>query len=206
MKLTTAVAIVMLAITPAFAQSPAPLASPAASPLAQRRALPGRRGMLSGNQNPSATPTAVLHQRIGEMQATLDSMHALIKQMRAKAAKSGTKDPLVKANLDLWNLMVGHLDKQLEELKLAAAAREDLEARRASLYKQADEKAEAEARAARAAMAAKFAGDAATAVSAGQGAVQTPAGQTAPAPAPAAQTPSAAAAPQSPATSTPSPN
>ena len=197
MKLSAAVAIAVLAVTQAFAQSPAPVASSAVSPVSQGRSLPGRRAMSSGNQNPSATPSGALHQRIEDMQTTLDSMHALMKQMRAKATKSGTKDPLVKANLDMWKLMVGQLDKQLEELKLAAVARENMEARRAALYKQADAKAEAEARAARAAQAAKFAGEAPTAVSAGQ---------TAPAQAPAAQPPSAAAAPASPATSTPSPN
>jgi hypothetical protein len=206
LKLSAAIIVAVLALTQAFAQSPAAVTSSAPSPVPQAgspvpqgRPFPGRRGMSSQarSQNTSAGQLAALHQRIEDMQTTLDSMHALMKQMRAKSAKSGTKDPMVKANLDMWNLMVGQLDKQLDELKVAAAAREDMEARRVALYKQADAKAEAEAQAFRAGQAAKFAGGAQTPVSAGP---------PAPAQAPAAQTPATAAAPASPATSAPSPN
>jgi hypothetical protein len=70
---------------------------------------------------------------------TLTKMHALLKQMRANT--SSAKDPMAKANLDMWSLMVDQLDNQYEQLRLAARQREDLEARRAALYKQADEKA-----------------------------------------------------------------
>lgn len=40
------------------------------------------------------------------------------------------KDPMVKANFGMWDLMVGQLDKQLQELKQAEASRQDMEARR----------------------------------------------------------------------------
>jgi peptidoglycan hydrolase CwlO-like protein len=121
------------------------------------------------------------------MESTLTQMRLVLKKMDDKAAKSKTQDSLAKANLDMWELMVSHLDKELRELKIAMAAREDMEARRAALYKQADAKVEAEAQAARAAEAAKFAAGAPA--PAGQGAGQSPAGQTAPgqpSPAPAA--------------------
>jgi peptidoglycan hydrolase CwlO-like protein len=121
------------------------------------------------------------------MESVLTKMHLVLTQMQDKAAKSKTQDSLAKANLDMWELMVSHLDKELRELKIAMAAREDMEGRRAALYKQADAKAEAEAQAARAAEAAKFAAGAPA--PAGQGAGQSPAGQTAPgqpSPAPAA--------------------
>ena len=196
MKLSAAIAILFLAVTPVFAQTPAPVRPLTGGPLNQRRAFPARRSML-GPQNPGVAPSAALHQRIEDMQTTLGSMHALMKQMRAKAVKSGTKDPLVKANLDMWNLMIGQLDKQFEELKAAESARADMEARRAALYKQADAKAEAEAQGARAAQAAKF-GQAPAAAQAA-----TP-GTATPTPAPSA--PSSQATPPSPASPATSPN
>jgi peptidoglycan hydrolase CwlO-like protein len=113
-------------------------------------------------------------------------MHLVLKQMQDKAAKSKTKDSLAKANLDMWELMVGHLEKELQELKIAMAAHEDMEARRAALYKQADAKAAAEAQAARAAQAARFADKAPKPAPAGPDAGQSPAGQTASSPTPAA--------------------
>jgi hypothetical protein len=103
-------------------------------------------------------------------------MHVLLKQMRAKAASSSSKDPVARANLDMWELMVGHLDKQFEELRLTTATREDLEARRAAMYKQAEAKADEAARAAQS----SSAGQAPTPGPAGQGAGQSTAGQTAP--------------------------
>jgi hypothetical protein len=134
-----------------------------------------------------------------DMEGTLVRMHALLKQMAAKGA-ANSKDPLAKANLDMWELMVGHLDKQLEELQQAVATREDMEARRAAMYKQADAKSEAAAQAARAAQADQFGQKRQTsnadqtpqtaapaASGAGQGTTgQTPAEQT---PRPAADTP-----------------
>jgi peptidoglycan hydrolase CwlO-like protein len=130
------------------------------------------------------------------MEGTLTGMHTLLKQMRAKAATS-PKDPLVKANLEMWELLVGHLDKQLLELRTTVAARDDLEARRAAMYKQADEKAAAAAQAARKANAAQ----AQAAPAAAAATVQNAAAPSQAAPAPAAQS-----IPTQPASSTPSPN
>jgi hypothetical protein len=122
------------------------------------------------------TPTP-LRLRLEDLENTVNQMHTVLKQMQAKAAKSGVKDSIAKANLDMWGLMVGHLDKELQELRVAVAQREDMEARRAALYKQADAKTEAEAQAAGAAQAAKFG---ATPAPNGQGSGQSPAGQIAP--------------------------
>jgi peptidoglycan hydrolase CwlO-like protein len=83
---------------------------------------------------------------MNEMGNTLSKMHALLKQMQAKTVASGPKDPIAKANLEMWGLMLGDLDKQYEQLRIATHAREDLEARRAAMYKQADAKAAAEQR------------------------------------------------------------
>ena len=109
------------------------------------------------NAGAGAPAPATLPQRIEDMQGTLAKMHAVLKQMHANSAKSQPKDPVAKANLEMWELLVGHLEKQLHELQAAQAVRQDMEARRAALYKQADAKADAEAQAARAAQAAKAA-------------------------------------------------
>jgi hypothetical protein len=198
--------IVILAVTTAMAQGTPPVPTvPGSAGVMQRHGVAGRRG-LSGNPTRGlATPTP-LRQRVQDMERTLTEMHVVLKKMQDKTAKSKTNDSLAKANLGMWELMVGHLEKELQELKIAMAAREDMEARRAALYKQADAKADAEAQAARAAEAARFGAQAPTPVSGAEGAVQSPAGQTEATQAPAAQTPSPAAAPASPATSTPSPN
>jgi len=145
----------------------------------QRQGFAGRKGPSGKPARGVPTPTA-LHQRVEDMESTLSQMHLVLKQMHDKAAKSKVQNSLAKTNLDMWELMVGHLEKELQELKIAAAVREDMEARRAALYKQADAKAEAEAQAARAAQATKFAAGAPTSAPAGRGAGQSPAGQTAP--------------------------
>jgi hypothetical protein len=98
-----------------------------------------------------------MHEHVNDMESTLSHMHGVLKQMQAKAARSKVPDPLTKANLDLWELMVGHLDKELQQLHQTLAVRDDMEARRLALYKQADAKAEAAAQAGRAAQAARFA-------------------------------------------------
>jgi DNA-binding transcriptional MerR regulator len=124
------------------------------------------------------------NQNLQEMGATITKMEGLLKQMRAHT--SSAKDPVAKANIEMWSLMLEQLDKQYEQLRLAARQREEMEARRAALYKQADDKA---------AEAARRAQEAARAAAANSNSNN--------------QTPAAAAAPQSPttpATSSTSPN
>jgi hypothetical protein len=197
-------AIVVLAVTAALAQATPPATVPAGNPPAtvpggtevmQRHGFAGRRGP-SGNQTRGVPAPTSLHQRVQDMESTLSQMHLVLKQMQGKAAKSKAQDSLTKTNLEMWELMVGHLDKQLQELKLAEAAHADMESRRAALYRQADAKAEAEAQAARAGQAAKPAAGAPIPAPAGQGAGQSPAGQTAP----------GQPSPAPPATNSPSPN
>lgn len=135
-----AVAIVVLAVTTVFAQGTPPSGT---SLTRQRNAPVPRRGMTSadGSAATAAQTPAMLRQRMEDMQGTLAKMHAVLQQMRAKAVNGGAKDSLTTANLDMWELMLGHLDKQFEELRATTLAREDLDARRAALYKQADAKA-----------------------------------------------------------------
>ena len=185
--------VMALAVTTALAQGAPPAtagnpqaAVPGGNDVMQRQGFAGRK---PARAVPTPTP---LHQRVEDMESTLSQMHLVLKQMHDKAAKSKVQDSLAKANLDMWQLMVGHMEKELQELKIAVAAREDMEARRAALYKQADAKTEAEAQAARARLAAGNS----TPAPVGQGAGQSPAGQTAP----------GQPSPAPPASNSPSPN
>jgi hypothetical protein len=190
---TATAAIVVLAVTTCLAQSTSPVTRPVATPLrSQSQALAVGRGAPSVADNKTASmPTpATLRERVEEMQGTLVKMHAVLKQMRAKATAS-SKDPLAKANLEMWELLVAHLDKQLQELRVAMVTRDDMEARRADMYKQVEAKADAAAQAARAASKAP------TPAPAAQGAGPGAAGQT---PAGSGQTP------EPPASALPSPN
>jgi len=104
-----------------------------------------RAVMATSNGNgiaAAAGARAAANQRLEEMGETLTKMHMLLKRMHANSGK----DSMAKANADMWTLMVEQLDKQYEQLRLAERQREDLEARRAALYKQADERAAEEVR------------------------------------------------------------
>ena len=94
----------------------------------------------------NARAQSAMHQRVEEMGNTLTKMHAILKQMQAKAAANSTKDSATKANLEMWALLLSDLDKQYEQLRASSRSREDLEARRAAMYKQAEERAAAEAK------------------------------------------------------------
>jgi hypothetical protein len=124
-------------------------------------------------------------------------MHLVLKKMQGKSA-ANAKDPAVNANLEMWKLMVEQLDTELRELKQAEASRQDMEARRAAMYKQADIKSQAEAKAAQQAMFSQRANGNNSAPSAGQGSA-------APAPAAAGQRPAPSPAPAA-AGQTPAPN
>jgi len=122
--------------------------------------LTTRRQPVAASRNaegiaPANRARTAANQGLQEMGTALNKMHALLKQMRANTIS--IQNQTAKANLDMWTLMVEQLDKQYEELCLAARQREELEARRAALYKQADEKA---AQAAKKALAGTTAGSA----------------------------------------------
>lgn len=194
--------IMALAVTTALAQGTPPAtagspqaAVPGGNDVMQRQGYAGRRAPSA--KQPRGVPVQTsLRERVQDMEGTLTQMRLVLKKMHDKAAKSKTQDSLAKANLDMWELMVSHLDKELRELKIAMAAREDMEARRAALYKQADAKADAEAQAARAAQAAKLGVGSPTPAPAGQDAAQSPAAPASP----------AQPSPAPPANNSPSPN
>ena len=181
--------LVVFAATAVLAQSGQP-GTTAGAPVLPQQALSTRRPPAA-NKTIDPQGLAVMHQRIDDMASTLTQMRVVLNQMRAKAGNSKSNDSLAKANLDMWSLMVGHLDKELQQLRLTLASREDMEARRAALYKQADAKIEAAAQATRAGQAARFAQaqqnangtatPAATDQATGQNPDRSPAAQTAPA-------------------------
>jgi hypothetical protein len=116
-------------------------------------------------------------------------MHALLKQMHAKTSTAKATDSMAAANLEMWSMMMDQLDKQYQELAAAQKSREDMEARRLAMYKQADERAAAAAAAGKAAQQAKAAEEAKAA-----NATPTPA-QPAAAPAAPAAAPSTTSSP-----------
>src|SRR5437588_5710276 len=142
LRSTAAAVLVFTAITWAQSASPVKLgANPVAGGSRRVVANSNAAGLA---ENARAQNSA--RQSMEEMGARLAKMHALLKQMQAKNSASASKDPLVKANLEMWGLMLADLDKQYEQLRTATLAREDMEARRAAMYKQAEEKAAAAAR------------------------------------------------------------
>src|SRR6516164_9580262 len=182
----TRVVVVVLAATAALAQSANPGTTPG-SPTLDRQGLTARRGPV-GNKPVDPQGVAAMREQLAGMESTLSQMGVALQQMHAQTAKSKAIDPLTKANLNMWDLMVGHLDKEVQQMRVTVAAREDLEIRRAALYKQADAKAEAAAQAARASQATRFAqgekntmgtqAPAATDQATGQSAGRNPAAQT----------------------------
>jgi len=157
--------IVILASTAVLAQSGQPGTTPGA-PILDRQGLdrqgPARQGAArrkgaGGSKTADPQGLAAMRKQVEDMESTLSRMRGVLKQMHASAGKTKVTDSLTKTNLDLWELMVGQVDKELQQLHLALAERQDLEARRADLYRQADAKAAAQAQAFRAAQAARLA-------------------------------------------------
>jgi ribulose bisphosphate carboxylase small subunit len=177
--------ILVLAATAVLAQSAQPGTAPSAS-------IPRRQSPVAQRGPGGATSTDPLglgaaRENVQDMESTVSQMRVVLKQMHAKAAKNTATDSLTKANFEMWGLMVGELENQLQQLRETLAERENMEARRVDLYKQADAKIAARAQAARAAQAARFAEAAnnatgtPTAAPTGQSAEQKPGAQTLPA-------------------------
>ena len=175
---STVAAIVVLAAATVWAQSTPPATAPdGAFPGSLPAGGATRRWRSHSPTNTTSTAgNTAFRQRLQDMESTLGKMHALLKEMRAKTSASKSRDPLAKANLDMWELMLGDLDKQFEQLQATTLAREDVEARRAAMYKQAADKSDAAAQRAQA-----LAASQATAVSGNQPAPGAGAGQAPPA-------------------------
>ena len=145
MKLRSAAVLLIVAATSVWAQTAAP-----ARPLAGRQRTVMATSTDADNKTAEMRAKAAVNERAQEMETTLSKMHLLLKQMQASSAVKNSKDPMAKANLEMWGLLLQQLDKQFDQVKKAAREREDLEARRSAMYKQAQEKAAQAARSAQA--------------------------------------------------------
>jgi hypothetical protein len=138
MKLRCMAALLIIAATGLSAQTAAPSGG---------RSFAGRQRAVMATSTDAESKTgemrakADLNQRMVEMETTLGRMHLLLKQMQASAAVKNSKDPVTKANLEMWGLMIQQLDKQFDQMKVIARERADLSARRAAMYQQAEQKA-----------------------------------------------------------------
>lgn len=141
MKLRSAAVLLIVAATGVWAQTAAP-----ARPLAGRQRTVLATSTDADSKTAEMRAKAAVNQRVQDMETTLTKMHMLLKQMQASPAVKNSKDPMTKANLEMWGLMLQQLDKQFDQVKVAAREREDLEARRSAMYKQAQEKAAQSAR------------------------------------------------------------
>jgi len=148
MKLRSAAVLLIFAATGAWAQTGAPAG--AARPMSGRQRTVMATATDADGKAAEMRAKAAVNQRVQEMETTLSKMHLLLKQMQASTAVKNSKDPVTKANLEMWGLMLQQLDKQFDQVKAVAREREDLEARRSAMYKQAQEKAAQAARNARA--------------------------------------------------------
>jgi hypothetical protein len=132
-----------LGATSGWAQSPAPVTASADKPPVVARdanGIPPAMARPFPSKSAGVQNQVPPRQRLQDMGTTLKSMHSLLTN-----ASSKSRDPIAKANLEMWGLLLAHLDKEFRQLQVATAAREDLEARRAALYRQADIKAAKEA-------------------------------------------------------------
>jgi hypothetical protein len=141
----------LLAATGAWAQSPAPALSLAPTPPVispEPNIGTSIISTLGLNRNAGAAQAELApRQSLHEMESRLHGMHVQLKQMQAENVSNPSKCPTARANLEVWELLVSHLDMEFQ-LQVATAAREDVKARRAALYNQAFSKAAAEAAAA----------------------------------------------------------
>lgn len=146
--------LVILAATGALAQTAQPGTS-AGTPMMNRGAARRRAPVADRNSDPLGV--SAIRARVDDMESTLSQMRTVLQKMHADAARSKVPNSMTKTNLELWDLLVRGLNGELEQLRDTLATREDMEARRIAMYKQADAKAEAAAQAGRAAEAARFA-------------------------------------------------
>jgi len=149
--ITASAAMLILATTAGLAQTVAPSTPRAFSHRTSGMAMTDAEGKAA-----AARSESLMQQRVDEMKATVAKMHVLLKQMQTTAVATHSKDPVAKANLQMWELMVGQFDKQLAELGQAARVREDMESRRQAMYKQAEQRAAEQALKAREATAAQI--------------------------------------------------
>jgi len=116
----------LLAAASAWAQSPATAPCPTATPPVIAPDPNISTSVISRfdrNRNAGAVQAQLApRERLQEMESTLNGMHALLKQIQAENASSPSKCPIARANLEVWELLLSHLDKEFQQ-QVATAAR-----------------------------------------------------------------------------------
>src|SRR5512147_2689734 len=78
-----------------------------ATPAQKQPGIPADEGMAGMRE-----------QHMQEMKANLDKMHALLEQMKASVADMDPKDqPAMQANIQMWQMMVDHLDAMTKHMQ-----------------------------------------------------------------------------------------
>jgi hypothetical protein len=72
----------------------------------------------SGQGHDMAGMQQMHQQEMQDIQATLQKMHALLNSMRAAYSGMETRDqPAMQANIEMWQLMVDHMDKMVQRMQ-----------------------------------------------------------------------------------------
>jgi hypothetical protein len=119
--------VMLVAMATLPAQNPPATGAPAGNQKSSAPASPALPGPMSPSQDPSVAlqRMEVLHQqRLQEMEVSLAKMHTLLNDMKARmAANDSHGTPSQRDNIELWEMMLGHLDKTLAQARLAAVQR-----------------------------------------------------------------------------------
>ncbi len=115
------VTIILLSVATIWAQTSVGGQNPSdATPQSQAAPAPS-------SQDPSVAMQrmeAVHEQRLQEMEVILAKMHTLLNDMKAKVAAGDSKNASSQMdNIELWEMLLGHLDKTLAQARMAAIQR-----------------------------------------------------------------------------------
>jgi len=122
-------AAVLLSIATLRAQSPAS-AAPRAANEGSANGAPQSLAAPTPNQDSSPATqrmAAQYQQRLHEMEVSLVKMHALLNDMKTKLSPGTSKGAgAQKDNIELWEMMLGHLDRTLAQARMSALQRGEL--------------------------------------------------------------------------------
>lgn len=105
----------------------APTLSPGTAPVSRaRNAFRNRTMMPAPRRALSADPAFAA--RLEDMQDTLTKLHALLKQMQSQAGSS-KRQTVAAENIQMWELLLGHLDRTLAQARMTAIQRSVMDQR-----------------------------------------------------------------------------
>jgi len=127
MKKSMQLVVMLLSMATLPGQNPPTTGAPAGNQNSGASSSPALTGRMSPSQDPSVAlqrMEALHQQRLQEMEVSLAKMHTLLNDMKARmAANNSHSTPSQKDNIELWEMMLGHLDKTLAQARLAAVQR-----------------------------------------------------------------------------------